>query len=711
MAAAFDSLDRTPAGHFRLSLYGAVFRLVHRLHRLAQARGDEPDDLYRQFPFLRGYLDQLRPHLPGHLTWAESLRWWQTTTEAWEEECQAHLPLRAFPDLDDRARQALLTIGLVEEDSRFGTLFAWLQQPLGQRRPTLELVERLLGDEGETGGGAICRRLMAVGLVAVADRKAPRSEWELFIPEALWDVIRGETDLRAAPWCRHRPQETLPALGDLILPAETRRQLAALPALLGQGQVRTAVLRGPAGGDRLDVLGAVARGLGMGLIAVDGTLLRGGADDGTAATDSGSLVSQLGALCTMTRSLPVIGYDLAPGETATLPDLPAYAGPVGVLMGREGGLRGALAERSVTVTLPLPGKDLRRRHWAEALGEHAPADLEAISARFQLPGGYIRQAAGLAINAAALDGRSQVSPDDIREACGLLNRQMLDTLAVRLEPRGTWNDLVVSVGTRGKLRELELRCRHREALLEQVSPLISASGNRGVRALLAGPSGTGKTMAARTLAAVLGTALYRVDLAAVVNKYIGETEKNLHQVLTRAEELDVILLLDEGDALLAKRSEVKSANDRYANLETNYLLQRLEGYQGIALITTNAAELIDSAFQRRMDVVVQFLAPEADERAAIWQLHLPPGHAVDPGHLSEVAARCALTGGQIRNAAMLASLLALDAGGPVTRSHLDEAIESEYRKAGAISPLSDQPAAAGRRKGIEAFMEAMRDEP
>ena len=150
--------------------------------------------------------------------------------------------------------------------------------------------------------------------------------------------------------------------------------------------------------------------------------------------------------------------------------------------------------------------------------------------------------------------------------------------------------------------------------------------NYGVRALFSGPSGTGKTLAARLLASALQMDLYRLDLSAVVNKYIGETEKNLNQIFARAEELDVILLLDEGDALLTQRTEVSNANDRYANLETNYLLQRLKSFEGILIVTTNAGDRIDSAFQRRMDVVISFPPPDATERWVIWQLHLPVTH-------------------------------------------------------------------------------------
>jgi SpoVK/Ycf46/Vps4 family AAA+-type ATPase len=181
--------------------------------------------------------------------------------------------------------------------------------------------------------------------------------------------------------------------------------------------------------------------------------------------------------------------------------------------------------------------------------------------------------------------------------------------------------------------------------------------------------------------------LYRLDLSSVVNKYIGETEKNLSQVFARAEELDVILLLDEGDALLTQRTSVHTSNDRYANLETNFLLQRLESFEGILIVTTNAGERIDSAFQRRMDVVIDFHPPDAEERWVIWQLHLPPTHAIEPRVMQEVAARCSMTGGQIRNAVLHASLLALNNGGVIQNEYLVEAVQREYRKIGAVCPL------------------------
>src|SRR5262249_20729988 len=152
----------------------------------------------------------------------------------------------------------------------------------------------------------------------------------------------------------------------------------------------------------------------------------------------------------------------------------------------------------------------------------------------------------------------------------------------------------------------------------------------------------------------------RLDLSGVVNKYLGETEKNLERVLEHVEALDVVLLLDEGEALLARRTDVQNANDRYANLETNYLLQRLESFDGIVVITTNAERHLDAALGRRLDVIIHFPAPGAVEREALWRAHLPGDHAVGGDLLRELAGRCALTGGQIRNAVLHSSLLAMD---------------------------------------------------
>jgi SpoVK/Ycf46/Vps4 family AAA+-type ATPase len=257
-------------------------------------------------------------------------------------------------------------------------------------------------------------------------------------------------------------------------------------------------------------------------------------------------------------------------------------------------------------------------------------------------------------------------------------------LATRIEARGGLADLALDDHTRSELESLVARCRHREALAALAWD--GAGQASGVRALFGGPSGSGKTLAAKLLAATLGKDLFRVDLSATVNKYLGETEKNLDRALAAAEELDVVLLLDEGDALMASRTDVGSSNDRYANLETNFLLQRIETFAGILLVTSNAADRIDRAFARRMDVVIHFRAPDEFSRYEILRLHLG-AHSVDDQWLQEVACRCILTGGQLRNIVLHAQLLSLQDARPLDALHLSAALAREYRKTGAHCPL------------------------
>jgi SpoVK/Ycf46/Vps4 family AAA+-type ATPase len=246
---------------------------------------------------------------------------------------------------------------------------------------------------------------------------------------------------------------------------------------------------------------------------------------------------------------------------------------------------------------------------------------------------------------------------------------------------------VLGPGASTELSTLLARCRRREQLAAS-DGAWRGTVNRGVRALFKGPSGTGKTLTARHLGAQLNLDVYRLDLAAVVNKYIGETERNLDQVLARAEELDVLLLLDEGDALMTRRTEVGNANDRYANLETNFLLQRLETFDGIVIITTNAGNRIDPAFLRRIDVTIDFALPDADQRLQLWNSHMPAEHNISAAVLDDVARRCALTGGQIHSASLHARLLSLERATPVHNDDLLHALSREYRRIGASFPLA-----------------------
>jgi hypothetical protein len=620
--------------HFELHFYLAVLRVLDH----AAASLGSLDAVFQQFPFLACYNDELARHGMNGRTLQEAAQCWRERIHQCEQASATHLPIRALAraaHLDDNAITLLMMAGLVEEDPRFAGLVSWPLIASGESR-------------------APSRRLVEAGLLT------PEKQ----VPTAIWDALRGDTPDWPAPWLRYRSAESLPRLEELIVDENMSGQLRSAVALLEAGRIGALILRGPRHNGRRTAVSAVARALGRGVL-----------DLPASAQLPQDRWVQLAPLSVLLHALPCIAVDAGPGEAVEIPELRIDVGPMGIVLGRHGGVSGPAIENAVTLSMRMPGPDLRRSLWQS----FAPTaeNPEAIAAGFRLPSGRIRKAAALAATSAALDGRPAISPGDVREACHTLHRHCFDTLAVSVDTRGSWRDLAVSAGTESELRNLELRCRYRERI----------AGGPGVRALLKGPSGTGKTLAAKLLASALEMDLYRVDLSTVVNKYIGETEKNLNRIFTLAEELDVILFLDEGDALLTQRTGVQTSNDRYANLETNYLLQRIEGYEGILVIATNAADRIDTAFQRRMDVVISFQPPETAERWSIWQLHLDPNHSVDSSFLSDLSRRCVMTGGQIRNAVLHASLLAMEAGSPVTSAMLQRAVEREYRKSGGVCPL------------------------
>jgi hypothetical protein len=700
-SSAFINFSVNARNQFLLSFFAAIFWLLHHIQRSQKPADRNMETVFESFPFLSGYLSDMRQLMPDQITWEKALVWWQTEFARWEKSSEAFLPLLAIEEIDGidfRCRILLILIGLVEEDSRFGDVFSLLQPSAGQRRPTLELAGQIMRLNGQDPDPwRVCRPLLDAGFIETVDTSAPRSEWVLRVPNIIWDLIRGESPGSSQLWFSRHTGDSFPDMRALVFPEEFLNKLGQIPELLKSGKTKGLVLRGTSGSGRLQVAGAVARALERRILLVDGS-----------SELAEKQWQRLGSLCTITRSIPVISCDLAPGESAKLKPLTGYKGPAAILAGFEGGLHGGLVERSLTLTIPWIGASERQRLWLSMLQDPVAEDIAEISHRFHLPGEHIRRVAPMAEAQAALDGRRQVQVEDVRIACRALNRQMLDTLATRLDEQIPWHQLVLSDMTASKLKELERRCRHREGIQKKLGSAFQGTYSCGVRALLTGVSGTGKTLAAKVLATELGKDLYRVDLASVVNKYIGETEKNLNRVLSRAEELDVILLLDEGDALLGRRTDVKSANDRYANLETNYLLQRLENYHGIVLVTTNAGEHIDKAFLRRMDVVVSFILPTVRERWQIWEIHLPQDHHISEHYLEEVAARCSLSGGQIRNAALQTVLLAVDNGdGKVARWHLEKAIRSEYRKAGAVNPLDSSGRFMENDGNMDSFINAL----
>ena len=333
----------------------------------------------------------------------------------------------------------------------------------------------------------------------------------------------------------------------------------------------------------------------------------------------------------------------------------------------------------VRFDVPKPSSAEQKELWNKSLGEDCGrlnGQVENVVSQFSLGPRNIEAAC------AALGSPSGDEPDlgrKLWEACRVQSRTRLNDLAQRLEPAATWEELVLPEAQRQLLREITAHVRQRTKVYETWGFAEKGARGLGISALFAGSSGTGKTMAAEVLARELCLDLYRIDLSSVVSKYIGETEKNLRRVFDAAEEGGAILLFDEADALFGKRSEVKDSHDRYANIEVSYLLQRMESYRGLALLTTNLKNALDSAFLRRLRFIVQFPFPDATQRAEIWRRIFPANTPTQDLDLTKLS-RLNVAGGNIRNIAMNAAFLAAEANEPVRMPHLLRAARSEYAK-------------------------------
>ncbi|MFI9330160.1 ATP-binding protein [Kitasatospora sp. NPDC052868] len=590
----------------------------------------------------------------------------------------------------------LLLVALAPDlDARFERLYGYLNDDLTCRRPTVGLALELCGHGGL--GAARFRLapsapLVAGGLLEVDEPERPPLSRVLTVPDRVTAHLLGEES----------PDPLLTGVlgsptGDpAVDPAELRRAAAAA-AGTGTGHVH---LRSR-GGDPEGLAVAALHAGGLRPLSLDAAAL---SHDPRAVPGLARAVA---------REARLLGAGVLLGPLEELPDRPEERARVlrtlcGVLRGipfltyGTGGWEPAwAADTPVTLTVAAPTPDRQVARWRHALerageesgtgeggapgaGEGGADALARSVAAHRLDAGQLRRAAGTAVRTAALDGRP-VSPDDLRTAVRAQNGAGLARLARRVEPAVGWDDLVLPAPTHRSLWELAVRARHREQVLGQWGMRPGGGRGRGVIALFAGSSGTGKTMSAEVVAADLGMDLYVVDLSTVVDKYVGETEKNLERIFTEASAVNAVLLFDEADAIFGKRSEVKDANDRHANMESAYLLQRMESFDGIAVLTTNLRANLDEAFTRRLDVIADFPVPDAAQRLALWDRCLgdrvPRAEDLDLGFCAD---RFELAGGSIRACAVTAAYLAAESGGPLTMARVVTAVAQEYRKLGRL---------------------------
>jgi hypothetical protein len=350
-----------------------------------------------------------------------------------------------------------------------------------------------------------------------------------------------------------------------------------------------------------------------------------------------------------------------------------------------------LHRSTIAFDVSKPALAEQRASWEAFMGSVGGLNgqVDALVSQFDLSAQEIR---GICAEVAmayrppvGLERPGRASPDEsevasaLWTACRRRAGASLDDMAQRIETRARRDDLVLPGPQKELLHDIAVHVKQRHKVYQGWGFAQRSSRGLGISALFAGSSGTGKTMAAEVLANELHLDLYRIDLSSVVSKYIGETEKNLRRVFDAAEAGGSILLFDEADALFGRRSEVKDSHDRYANVEVSYLLQRMESYRGLAILTTNLKSAIDSAFLRRIRFVVQFPFPDERQRAEIWRRIFPEATPTEGLDVKKLA-RLNVAGGSIRNIALNAAFTAADAGEPVRMGHLMKAARAEYAK-------------------------------
>ena len=347
-------------------------------------------------------------------------------------------------------------------------------------------------------------------------------------------------------------------------------------------------------------------------------------------------------------------------------------------------------ENFCAVELAMPDVSLRQSAWKHAF-HNLPCSsgqswAEELASQFRLTPGQIHDAAAwVAQRHVMASDKTEVTRAELYAACRTQSHHKLVELAVKIEPRYCWDDLVLPLDRRERLRELCNQVAHRHRVFGDWGFGRKLSQGRGISALFAGPSGTGKTMAAEVIAHELQLDLYKIDLSGVVNKYIGETEKNLAKIFHEAEASNAILFFDEADALFGKRTKIVDAHDRYANIETSYLLQRVEAYEGVVILATNLRENMDEAFTRRIKFIVDFPFPDVVCRKLIWQTHFPPEAPVsDDLDYDWLARRLQITGGNIKNIVLNSAFFAAADGGVIGMEHILRGARDEFEKIGKL---------------------------
>ncbi|MEM7117604.1 MAG: ATP-binding protein, partial [Chloroflexota bacterium] len=649
----------------------------------------QPDDAFRGLYISEEQVDRLLAREP--LAWAGQplvlaeawAAWWAALAEAEEGDRLQQLVVQF--GLSALETQALLLALAPALEPRFGALYAYLQDDVTQKRPSVHLLLNLL--TADFGEKVLLRRCF--------EENGRLSQSDLLIIEPadtlLAAVVRVPDHIIAYLLGDDRLDPALAPFAQLLLsPTASAADGDAFGnnlidlAQTGLGQTRLGqtvpspllLFSGRAGVGRREMAQRIAQSLGQPLISV---VL-------TADFDQLPLLLRDGR---MQRAVLYLDNWTALGEKTAVfhrlwPQLLAY--PHLVILASEQPWQPSnhYQQRPIyAVPFALPDFAQRLALWERLLPERPLSLLEQLANQFRFTPAQIRDSVATAQNKAQQAGLD-LSSDLLFAACRAHSNQSLAQLARKITPRYRWADIVLPPDTLAQLREIVETVRQRATVYGEWGFGRKMSLGKGVNVLFAGESGTGKTMSADIIAAELGLDLYKIDLASVVSKYIGETEKNLERIFTEAATSNAILFFDEADSIFGKRSEISDSHDRYANLEVSYLLQRMEMYEGIVILATNLRANIDDAFMRRLHFAIAFPFPEAVYREHIWRVSLPAATPCDDIDFRLLAERYPLAGGNIRNVVLAAAFLAATAEVPLGMAHVRHALRREYQKMGRL---------------------------
>ncbi|MEW5988220.1 MAG: AAA family ATPase [Chloroflexota bacterium] len=677
----------------------------------ARASGLNPDDEFRGLYISEAQVDSLLgqetvaglwPSGNGHggpaavqEGWgpllAKARAEWQARTQAGRETGCPMLLDRLIHDFDLTPPEvdALLISLAPEIDPRYERLFAYLQDDITRKRPSVDLVLNLLTQSFQeklwlrrlfTDEGPLIQSRL---LIRFSDNS---SRDPTLLAQYLRPARRVVEHLLGHPGLDSRLVNSTEVIPLAVTSPSPRLAAELVGRLLraAAGQPFFSFLGGYGVGKREAAL-MIAQAAGQPLFVTDLAAL---ASSPTGLDDGLPLLLREGRLWGAT--LYLTGWDAILNDERPprrlFQQLLDY--PHTVIVAGEVVWQPADSPRDrlvLRVEFDAPDYDGRLRVWQHYLGESQPQlELAAVANQFHFTPGQIEDVVATARDLAQWRGEA-LAEEHLFAASRAHSNQKLATLATKIAPRYQWPDIVLPSDTLQQLKEMVNTVRQRPVVYGQWGFERKLALGKGLNALFAGESGTGKTMAADIMAGELGLDLYKVDLSTLVSKYIGETEKNLNRIFTEAATSNAILFFDEADAIFGKRSEVKDSHDRYANIEISYLLQRMEAYDGVVILATNMRSNLDDAFTRRLHFIVEFPFPEATDRERIWRVNFPPETPLAAGvDFKLLAQRFRLAGGNIRNIILAAAFGAAEDGQMVSMPHLLHAARREYQKMGRL---------------------------